>query len=161
MKRSSSIVWGLLFILLGAFLIADRVLNLHLASMNVLWPLFILVPGLVFEFSYFLSRSNPGLLVPGGILTTIGALFMFETLTPRNFWGYTWPIYPLAVAIGLYQLYIFGGRERGLLVPVTILGGFSAAALVSMLFSTDIMNVLIPAVLIILGAYIIIKGQKR
>jgi len=36
-----------------------------------------------------------------------------------------WPIFPIGVAIGLFQLYIFGKREKELLIPIGILSGLS------------------------------------
>ncbi len=63
-----------------------------------------LVPGLSFEVAYFTNRKGPGMLVPGGLLTTLGLLFLFEEITRWQFSAYTWPIYTLAVAIGLFQL---------------------------------------------------------
>lgn len=156
----------MLFILLGVFSLLGRFFNEFIGLQN-LWPLFILVPGLLFESSYFSSKKEPGLLVPGGILTTIGLLLLFETFTGWRFSGYTWPIYPLSVAIGLFQLYLYTGRSPGLLIPVGILGGVSIIAFLAMLLKT-IFGILpgwfsfwflVPVCLIILGIYIMFKRE--
>ncbi|MGL5353399.1 MAG: hypothetical protein ACRDA5_08725, partial [Clostridium sp.] len=113
--KNEKYFFGLILIAIGIMGIADRVFNINLVIGLEFWPLFVLVPGLCFEYAYFSKRQFPGLLVPGGILTTIGLLFIFETITRWRFSGITWGIYPLAVAIGLFQLYLFGGRKKELL----------------------------------------------
>lgn len=112
---------GLIFILLGIVGILGYFFDFHLFSMAKLWPLFLLIPGLAFEVAYFSTKSNAGLLVPGGILITLGSVFLFNTYTNWHFAGCTWPFYVLAPAVGLFQLYLFGGRNSGLLIPVLIL----------------------------------------
>ena len=153
---------GLILILIGVLSILNKVFDLEILSIGNLWPLFILIPGLVFEFSYFSSGRNPGLLVPGGILTTIGVLFLFETFSNWNFAGYTWPVYPLAVAIGLFQLYLFGRKEKGLLIPVFILTAVSvfsfASITLSELFYWLDSSMIISVVLILIGILILLKG---
>lgn len=111
-------LWGIFLIFIGIILLADKIFNIGFFDAVNFWPIFVLIPGLIFEISYFASGRNPGLLVPGGILTTIGLLFFFEAFTNWNYSEYTWPVYPLSVSIGLFQLYLFGGRPTGLLIPV-------------------------------------------
>lgn len=159
--KQGNILWGIVFIALGLLILLSRFFNLHFFNIVNLWPLIILALGLIFEASYFISKKNPGILVPGGILTTIGLLFMFENATNWAFSGKTWPFYPLAVAIGLFQLYIFGEREKGLLIPVGILSGVSLISLSIILFGSLLSSILIPAVLIIIGIYIIFNGMKK
>ncbi len=122
MKRSG-ITWGFILILIGGTLLYNNIFNVSLFSMAKLWPIFILGLGLIFEVSYFGSkgREAPGILVPGGILTTIGLVFFFQTYTNWSFMKYTWPFFILSVAIGLFQLYLFSGRPKALLIPISIL----------------------------------------
>lgn len=162
--KTSNIIWGIALIAFGCLLLLNRVLGDTIFSMSNLWPLFVLVPGLVFEFSYFSTRRNPGVLVPGGILTTIGILFFFETYTNWMFSEYTWPIYILSVAIGLFQLYLFSGRNRGLLVPVTILTTVAAISLLSILFGSVISwlnySLIGPILFILLGLFILFRKKN-
>lgn len=150
-------LWGILLIIIGIVLLADRVLNIGIIDSVSIWPLFILIPGLIFELSYFTSGRNPGLLVPGGILTTIGLLFFFETFTNWNYSEYTWPVYPLSVAIGLFQLYLFDGRPSGLLIPVFILGTVSVVSFVSIVFSVFDITLIFAVFAILAGLYILYK----
>ena len=162
--KSKNAFWGILLILIGGFLIFNNFYNFQFLSIGYLWPLFLLIPGLSFEIEYFTSRKNPGLLVPGGILTVLGANFLFETYTSFQFAAYTWPIYPLAVAIGLFQLYLFSHRPSGLLIPVFILGGISLTSYASMLFENSpwfSWNLMLPVLLIVLGIYMLLNISKK
>lgn len=160
MKQNRAFI-GVFLVIVGVIGIVSRFFNFSIFGMGQLWPLFVLVPGLTFEFVYFTSRTNPGILVPGGILTTIGTLFLFETMTNWHFSRYTWPVYILAVAIGLFQLYWFGGRQKGLLVPVFILGGVASISFCKMLFGNIFWwfgnSIIIPVGILIIGLAILLK----
>lgn len=154
---------GTVLILVGCLLFSNQFFNFNFFSMEYFWPVFVLIPGLVFEAGFFMSGRNPGLLVPGGILTTIGMLFFFETFTNWRFAEYTWPVYILSVAIGLAQLYVFGIREKGLLIPVVILTLVAVVSFVMMVFGGILSwlnySMVLPAVMILIGLYILVgKG---
>ncbi|AHF09986.1 MULTISPECIES: DUF5668 domain-containing protein [Dehalobacter] len=162
--NKSGLFWGIILILTGGLLLIDNLGNWQIFSMEFLWPVLILILGLAFEFNYFSKKESPGLLVPGGILTVIGLLFIFETFTHWQFSGYTWPVYPLAVAVGLFQLYLFSGRPRGLLVPVFILTALACISFTGM-FVTSIqryidLGLVVPILLILAGLILIIQRKK-
>lgn len=160
--RKDNIFWGVLLVLVGAVLMANVYTRFMILDMEYLWPLFVLIPGLWFEYRYFAYRRDPGLLVPGGILLTIGCLFIFETITGWQFSEYTWPMYLVAVAFGLFQLYLATGRPGGLLVPVFILGGVALVAFASMLYGSmqSVMGFIVPAAMVILGLYLLFRRRK-
>jgi hypothetical protein len=158
-------ILGIILIAAGALLFLARyAFNINIIGFTAedLWPLFVLVPGVVFELAYIESGKNPGLLVPGGILTTIGLLFFFETATNWHFSEYTWPIYPLAVAIGLFQLYSVI-RQRALLIPVLILALVSFSSLAILLFGAIFswvnFTVILAAAFILLGVRMIFRDR--
>lgn len=157
--KNNKYIWGLLLIILGIGGLVGNLFDIHLLSWGTIWPIFVLGTGLCFELAYFTTRRNPGLLVPGGILTTIGMLFFFEEFTHWYFSGYTWPIYILAVAIGLFQLYYFGGKPVALLAVSLGLGGFSMLCLVISIFGNILSwmrhSPFIPIALIGLGVLLI------
>jgi hypothetical protein len=70
-----------------------------------------------------------------------------------------------AVAVGLFQLYLFSGRPKGLLIPVFILtavAGISFSILVLNGFVSFINYSLIaPIALIVIGAFIIFGNQEK
>jgi hypothetical protein len=166
--KKSSVVWGLVLIFIGGLLLFDNIFDVSLFSMARLWPMFILGLGLIFELSFFASdnRKDPGLLVPGGILTTLGVVFFFQTYTNWYFMKYSWPFFILAVAIGLFQLYWFSGRPKPLLIPIFIL---STVAVVS--FSIVVLHgfmsfinfsLLAPVALIIIGILVLFgKNESK
>jgi hypothetical protein len=163
--RSKSYFGGIILIIIGVGAILNNVLNIQFFTISQLWPIFVLIPGLSFEAGYFSRGRDPGLLVPGGILTTIGTLFFFETFTNWNFAEYTWPVYPLAVAIGLFQFYLFGGRKRGVLVPVFILTTVSVIAFATMLLGNVFYwintSLIIPVIFILIGVYMLAKNFSK
>ena len=148
---------GLLLILIGGFSLITYIFHLNNELIHHLWFLCVLIPGLYFEMNYFQTRKNPGQLVPGGILTVIGLLFCFEILTRWDYSNYTWPIYLLAVAFGLFQLYLYDHQDNGLLIPITIL------CLISFLFYLQLFissSLLLAIFLIIIGLYILLRKNK-
>ena len=162
--KSKNGFWGILLIFIGGLLILNNFLSFHFLSIRYLWPLFLLVPGLSFEIEYFTSKKNSGLLVPGGILTVLGLNFLFETYTSFQFATYTWPIYPLAVAIALFQFYLFTHRPKGLLIPIFILTGVSLFSYASVLLENSAWfswNLLFPILLVVLGVCILLNNSKK
>lgn len=162
--KFKNIFWGLILILAGSFLICDKALNLHFFSIDILWPLFVLLPGLSFEISYFVTKKNPGTLVPGGILTIIGLLFFFESSTNWAYSAYTWPIYIFAVSIGLFQSYIFSdGKKIGTLFSSLFLAIISILFFIMMVYGKEAekyinFSTIIGLLLILCGIAALIKS---
>jgi hypothetical protein len=161
MKRNNSTLGGILVLIGALLLVAKYMFNSSFLSLGPddYWPMIVLVIGVGFELSYFIPLKAPGLLVPGGILTTCGLLFFFETMTNWHFSAYTWPVYILSVAIGLFQLYLYTGKPKGLLIAIGILGGIAAASLLIIIFSVFLkivdISVVIPAILVLGGLFML------
>lgn len=148
-------IFGILLVGIGIlFLLAN--FGVIEVSWNHLWPLFLLVPGILFEFGFFIYRKDAGLLVPGGILTTYGLLFLANVFYGWQLMEYWWPVFPLGVAIGLFQLYLFGGREKGLLIPVGILTAISLFFLANHLITLHF-GLIAGIILILIGLWMIVK----
>jgi hypothetical protein len=154
--RQRNLIWGSVLIFVGLVFFIG---NLHDVGIESLWPVFPLAAGIAFCAGYLVNRQNYGLLMPGTILTFIGALFFY-----CEFYGWwrmenLWPLFVLAPAAGFLSLYFGGGRkEPGLLVPAGIL------------FVTGIFFLLIsvhagrywPVFLILAGIVIIVsKGRAQ
>ena len=149
-------LFGLLLLFIGVLLILANFGVIKIGWDN-LWPLFLLIPGIVFELSYFIYRKDAGLLVPGGILITYGLLFSVNAIYGWHLMENLWPIFPLGVAIGLLQLFLFGGREKGLLIPVGILGVISLFFLINNLLFVDF-RLLAGILLMLIGIWVIFKN---
>ncbi len=171
MKRSGKVLGGILIILGILFLMRNfsifdplwRILDLGYI-LSRFWPsLFLIVPGLLFHSSYFSgNRGNPGVLVPGGILLVLGIVFQINMLFGG--WHITWPLIIFSVAFGLFELYIFGNREKGLLIPIGILSGLSFIFFFSfslnMLLSFNTKPFALPVLLIGIGL-IVLSGSRK
>jgi hypothetical protein len=164
MKKGNYLV-GLLLIAIGVIvLVLKTIFDIKIFEFDSydFWVFIVLLVGLGFELGFFLSGSKPGLLIPGGIITTIAMLFMFEVATDWYFAEYTWPIYILSVAIGLFQMYIFSKREKGLFISSMIIAGvaaFFAVAIIISKITTDFTELFIPISLIAGGIAIFCSGS--
>lgn len=155
MKRDY--ISGIIIILLGVFFLLTNLGIIDVEFYNI-WPLVLLVPGILFELGYFIRKKDPGLLVPGGILTTYGILFYINIYYGWHWMNYLWPLFILGVAIGLFQLYVFGERDKELLIPVGILGGLSAFFLLNAFHILDF-TLIVSIALIIIGLIIILRKK--
>lgn len=63
--------------------------------MENLWPFFIIAPGLGFVLMYMLGTKEQGLLIPAGILITLGTFFLLG----RTEYDYLWPIVLIAFGV--------------------------------------------------------------
>jgi hypothetical protein len=166
MNKNNVLFGGLLIALGIIFLGAKTLFGIDIINLGPgdFWPLIIIMVGIVFESVYFVSGSKPAFLVPGGILTTVGLLHMFEVSTDFRFSEYTWPIYIVAVAVGLYQLYIFGGRSRGVFIAASILMTIAAISLISILFEifTSVISIsYFIAIILILAGLLLVFGRRK
>jgi len=159
---------GLVLILIGiAFLLRNfGIFEIYFDIFDIgflfsrFWPMFLIIPGLIFHYSYFTAKTqDAGLLVPGGILLVMGLTCQISMLF--GIWSYMWPGFILAVAVGLFELYLFGSREKGLLIPVFILGGLSLIFFAMSLGRISFLRLyLIPAILIFGGLLILFRNRR-
>jgi len=172
MSKSNRILGAILVILGVIFLLKN--MNIFNPLFDVFnfgfliskfWPsLFLILPGLFFHYGFISGRKkDPGLLVPGGILLINGITFQINMLF--GVWDITWPLYIFAVAFGLFELYAFGNRDKGLLIPIGILGGLSAvfftAFSLNKIFGYNASQFITPLLLIIIGMIVIFGGRRK
>lgn len=93
-----------ILILAGAILLIGEIFDVRLGA--DLWPLFILGPGIALLVLAFRGEeANSGLAVPGGVLTTLGLIFFYQTWTGHwESWAYAWALIPIGVAATLYAV---------------------------------------------------------
>jgi hypothetical protein len=68
-------------------------------SMQELWPVFLIGPGLGFYFMYLLGGKEKGLLIPAGILVGLGLIFLLSSGGMLKYW----PL--ILIACGVYLIY--------------------------------------------------------
>lgn len=150
---------GIILLLLGAFLLTSNFLNIEF-SWNYVWPIFILLPGLKLEYDYYVRKRNSGILIPGGILTTIGILFYLCAFFGHDILDYLWPTFILAPAVGIFQQFLVT-KNRNLMVPVFILGGLSLIFYVEEFIKINVWSYVIGLGLIILGLFLLFERKRR
>jgi hypothetical protein len=74
-------------------------------SITTLWPFFMIGPGLGLILMYLFGKKEPGLLIPAGMLITLGLIFLLGATR----FDYLWPA--LLILAGLFVL--LGGRRTG------------------------------------------------
>jgi len=158
---------GLSLILFGVLYLCMQILdemNIVLFNFWDLWPLFTLTLGLMFIFAYLKNKQTPGLLIPGGILTAIGLLHLFETITNWYFSAYTWPLYTFALFLGFF-IYWLATKETWASVVSFILFMvfcFLTFIVLSMIFDGIItINMAFSFMLILIGLFILLGQRKR
>lgn len=173
MQKRGNVVVGTVFIILGGLFLFRKLglfdFNFDMFNIGFIvsrfWPLiFLIMPGLIFHLSFFSGKNrDAGLLVPGGILLVLGLTFQANMIL--GLWHITWPFYIMAVAIGLFELYVFGGRDRGLLIPVGILGGLSVIFLMGIsfrwVFDITAKRLFFPIALIVVGLIVLFRGKVK
>lgn len=131
--RNNKYFVGALLILIGLAMILGNMGILDMSWISRLtWPVICLIISGIFFMGYSSRRPyGAGLLMPGGILLTVGVTGFFGELL-----GYDlmWPGFVLAPAVGLFLLYWFGSRSSGLLVPIGILLTVASVCYISELF---------------------------
>lgn len=140
---------GVILIVLGiAFLLAQ----FNVIRSDQVWPLFILAPGVGFWAMYFYSKdrqSQAGLLIPGTITSLIGLLFFYLNFSDWSQMEFLWPVFPLIVGVAFYVFYFASGKnskDRGILVPATILTAVGILFLMIARFSYKLWPIILIAV---------------
>lgn len=159
--KNSNIVMGAVLVALGCILLLSNLGYINF-SWDYIWPMALLLPGIYLHFAYFTKiDKNPGNLVPAGILTTYGLMAYVVAFFGWGTMASLWPFILLGIAIGLTELYLFGTRDKGLLVPISILGGLGLMLLSKTYFFFDLKKVIIPAILVVLGVLMLSKRDHK
>jgi|GEM_PF-224229 hypothetical protein len=134
MKNSSKYILGALLVIGGITVLFG---NLRIFNMSWLmrlsWPMIFIVIAAFFFLGYLAKRPyGAGLLVPAGILGTLGVTFLVGEAFSYKL---VWPGFIAAPAVGLLLLYIFAERRySGLLVPVGILMTVASVFFIAQIF---------------------------
>ncbi|MEQ1901367.1 MAG: hypothetical protein ABL866_11605 [Devosia sp.] len=92
---------------LAALLIAGGILLLAVqffgGAASVLWPFFIIVPGLVLAFVADRADWPRALMVIGAVITGTGLILLFQSIYDYyQSWAYAWALLPLCAGAALY-----------------------------------------------------------
>jgi len=104
---------GLGLIVLGILFLAGQLFVFNV--WGVVWPFFIIVPGLLFFVGMVaLGKNGAPLAIPGSIITMIGLILLFQVLTGLwQMWAYIWAlVFPTSVGIGIAIAGLWGDDPR-------------------------------------------------
>ncbi|GBF77727.1 hypothetical protein PA598K_06290 [Paenibacillus sp. 598K] len=164
---SKRAVIGAVLLLFGVYLFLGRTQDYNTGQLfATFWPTMFVIPlGLFFHWMHFslMRGRGHGLLIPGGVLITAGLVSQIAMLFGN--WNYMWPGFILAPAVGLFEYYWFGNRNKWLLLPIQILTVLSVLFFVIFTLGHVLGQLsggqsMIGILLIALGAYLLVARRR-
>jgi len=155
-----------ILIAIGIIFLAAQVFDFDIGRIfDISWPLFVIIPGVVFLFIAVTGDAkSAGFAIPGAIVTGTGLILWFqETFNRWESWAYVWTLYP--VFLGAALMFI-GARQnhevqikqgRGF-ITFGVIGFLIAAAFFELLIFNEngqIGRWLVPGLLILAGGYML------
>jgi len=108
-------------------------------------------------------RSLSGLFIPASIMLALGLIFTYDVLTHDwASWGYAWMLIVAGVGGGM-ALAAWSGHWGSVTTWVgswMLLGGLAIFALFGSIFGLPLLRVVGPALLIIAGLFLILRGYR-
>ncbi len=122
-RNVGAAVVGIGLVALGIFMLLGQ--WFHLDFLGLLWPFFIIVPGLLFFVGMFaLGKNGAPMAVPGSIVTMVGMILLYQNLTGHwASWAYAWAlIFPTAVGLGIAISGLWSGDPKATKTGTTMAG---------------------------------------
>lgn len=162
------VVAGIILIGLGVIFLLEQVLNLDI--WRYVWPLLIVVSGLICFAAMILGGRGAGrLAIPGSILTMLGLLILYQNAFDLfATWAYAWTlIFPTSIGLGHMiegwwsnipevRQKGFGEFRTGLILFLIFAAFFELVLNVSGFFFGDLSRYTFPVLLILLGLVILL-----
>ncbi len=166
-RTRSSIVGGLLLILLGLFFLAYQVMPERLAWLQVEigWPLIVVAVG-VGLLVFGLLVGAPGMAIPACIVAGIGLILYWQNATGNyETWSYAWALIPGFVGVGTILNGLLGGGK----LRDALEGGFWLILISLVMFAIfgsflgglNLFGPYWPALLILLGLIVLVRSFFR
>ena len=157
--NTKSLIWGFLLVAVGALLLADNFGYLYFDWYQIwqYWPLLLIGGGVLFWLGWLNNRKEHGLLMPGTILIVYGVLFWYNMNTNWWYMEDLWPFFMIVPGLGFLAMYLFGPRDKGLLVPAAILIGLG----VIFLGEWYHFRLIWPLILIAIGVRLLFKYRNQ
>jgi hypothetical protein len=150
---------GIILIAVAVVLLLGKLGVFHFLG-SLLWPLFVLVPGLLLHYLFYNRVLPAGVLVPGGMLVKYSLMFFFCNLFGWQTMGYIWPGFIFGVAVGLYELYFLHRDSDRNIRTASIVLAVLAAALFLMMILFKVGIYLIALLLVLAGILVIMRKPK-
>jgi hypothetical protein len=150
---------GLILIALAVVLILGKLGVIGFLG-NLFWPIFVLLPGLLFHVLFFGRILPVGVLVPGGMLITYSLMFFFCNIFGWGSMVFLWPGFIFGVAVGLYELHIFNRNSpRGTFTAAWLLAVISIVFF-AITFLFTVSSYVIAVVLIGIGLWMLLRRKR-
>jgi hypothetical protein len=162
-QRRTNLVGGILLLLVGLFLLLVQLSPNFGFAINIeySWPLFVIGAGILL-FIFGLLVNAPDMAVPACIVGGIGCLLYWQNSTGNwASWAYAWSLIPGFVGVGVILAGLFKGefrqalRDGGTLIIISLI---LFAIFGSFLGGLSILGDYWPLLLILLGAWLLIRG---
>lgn len=129
---------------------------------STLWPLLILIPGILLHIYYFSTKRSPEVVIPAGILTVYGIVFLIANIWGIGVLAHLWPAFILGIALGLYEYDLFATpRPQGVFLVSLILTVVSLSLFGFTLLTLSVIY-LLAILLIAAGLWLIFsRGTSR
>lgn len=163
-------VGAVVLIGLGVLFLIGQTFGINLWSIfNVSWPVFVLVPGVIFlALALMGDRKMSGFIFPGTIVTGTGLILWYQNMTGNwESWAYIWTLYPVFVGLGLMYTGHRTGNERAVhtgrsAVTFGVVAFLVGAAFFELLIfggNIGVVRWALPLGLIGLGAFLLVSGR--
>jgi len=164
--RSSNNLGAYLLIGLGVLFLAGQLFNFDIGHIfDISWPLFVIIPGVVFLLIAFTGDANKAAFaIPGAVVTGTGMILWFQdTFNRWETWAYLWTLYPVFVGAAMVYMGSRMGNAnaertgRGLVTYGLIAFVAFAVFFEMIIFGNNgsMGRWVIPALLILVGGYML------
>lgn len=159
---------AIILIVIGAVFLLGELFNLRIGG--GVWPLFMLIPGVVLLFLGFNRPTvNTGAAIPGAVLTTLGLIFFYQQATNNwESWAYIWALIPLSIGLVLYLAGNRNGDGESVTNGLRMMRIFGALFVAGLVFFELLIfdrgglgGYLLPIVLIVVGVGILVYYYRE
>ncbi|RRJ66689.1 hypothetical protein EHV15_29985 [Paenibacillus oralis] len=161
MSDNNKLMTGILILAAGIVILLGK-LGFFSFLGRAFWPLLLLIPGILLHLWHFWRKGPSELLLPGAILVVYSIVFFIGIIGGWDTLKYTWPLFFLGIAVGLFEYdYFSPRRQNGMFIAALIIGAISVILLGWTLFSLSLIYVL--AILLIIGGIwlIVVRGRGK
>ena len=166
-SRTGGLIGGGILIGLGLLALLGQLVGAT-SVWDFLWPFIIIAfGGLFFVAMLAGGKQAGGYAIPGTIISGVGLILLFQNLTDRwETWSYGWTVILILVGLGIFISGVWSGNERQreagkrvmkIGVILFIIFGAFFEIFFSSILPPGIQQIVFPALLILLGVYLIIS----
>jgi len=159
--RQNSLILGIILILVGLYMLADR-LELHIFRSSQVYPLVFIIIGIAVS-TRIRGRGHRDGVFATFFFLSVGLFFILRNYYLIPYVFNPWPIWLVAAGLGCLGVFLFVPTEWGMLIPATLLLFFGAGLLLrefDIFYLYDIRRYW-PIALIAIGVAILLSGMRK